>query len=106
MLTPQPDPIPGGISVTDFVLMHLDAGTLVGELLMQRRQQGIARYGHELQCHNGRDPLVDALQEALDLCLYLAQEHAEWHVDGFPKRRLSLAFSLLHDIAHELENRE
>lgn len=38
-----------------------------------RRLLGITRYGTVLQAHNGRDALVDAYQEALDLCVYLRQ---------------------------------
>jgi hypothetical protein len=34
---------------------------------------GIAKYGTPLQTFNGRDPLIDAYQEALDLAVYLKQ---------------------------------
>ena len=34
---------------------------------------GRDRYGTALQPHNGRDALIDAYQEALDLCVYLRQ---------------------------------
>ena len=41
---------------------------------MQRRDAtGLARYGTRLQPFNGRDVLVDAYQEALDLAVYLRQ---------------------------------
>lgn len=43
----------------------------------ERRLVGIARYGRPLQPGNGRDPLVDAYQEALDLAVYLRQAIAE-----------------------------
>lgn len=36
-----------------------------------RRQVGIHRYGTALQPHNGRDMLLDAYEEAMDLCIYL-----------------------------------
>jgi hypothetical protein len=45
--------------------------------LTERQRLGIARYGTTLQPHNGRDALVDAYQEALDLALYLRQAIAE-----------------------------
>lgn len=32
---------------------------------------GAIRYNTRLQPHNGRDLLIDAYQEALDLCVYL-----------------------------------
>jgi hypothetical protein len=38
-----------------------------------RREMGILKYGGELKTHNGRDALIDAYQEALDLALYLKQ---------------------------------
>lgn len=41
---------------------------------MQKRDEiGRARYGVPLQPHNGRDALIDAYAEALDLCAYLRQ---------------------------------
>ncbi|TAL44617.1 MAG: hypothetical protein EPN91_04075 [Salinibacterium sp.] len=43
----------------------------------QRRETGISRYGTPLQAHNGRDAVVDAYQEALDLAVYLRQEIVE-----------------------------
>ena len=43
----------------------------------ERRQVGIERYGTPLQPNNGRDALVDAYQEALDLACYLRQSIAE-----------------------------
>jgi hypothetical protein len=38
-----------------------------------RKQVGLERYGTLLQAHNGRDALMDAYQEALDLAVYLRQ---------------------------------
>ena len=62
-IRPQKDPKEGQESVTDAVVADLH----------ERRPMGIAKYGMELKSHNGRDALVDAYQEALDLCLYLKQ---------------------------------
>lgn len=36
-----------------------------------RKQFGIRKYGTALQSGNGRDMLLDAYEEALDLCIYL-----------------------------------
>ena len=45
---------------------------------MQARDRvGRERYGTPLQPFNGRDPMVDAYQEALDGCVYLRQSIAE-----------------------------
>lgn len=60
----QPPPIPNdGVPVWDLVIADMQ----------ERDQVGRARYGTPLQTHNGRDPLVDAYQEALDLVVYLRQ---------------------------------
>ena len=80
MLEPQPDPIPGGPSVTDWVLAQLAAAgvdPIVAELVRIRREQGIARYGTELTAHNGRDVRCERVQEAVDLLLYGGQESME-----------------------------
>ena len=60
----QPLPTEGvGAPVSDQVKGYLD----------QRKELGIRRYGKALQAHNGRDPLRDAFEEAVDLTMYLGQ---------------------------------
>ena len=44
---------------------------LVIEDMESRLNLGIERYGTGLQAGNGRDMLLDAYEEALDLCVYL-----------------------------------
>jgi hypothetical protein len=46
---------------------------LVIEDMRRRDAVGRQRYGTPLQAHNGRDALLDAYEEALDLCVYLRQ---------------------------------
>lgn len=41
--------------------------------MRERDSVGRQRYGTPLQANNGRDVLVDAYQEALDLVVYLRQ---------------------------------
>ena len=41
--------------------------------LTNRALEGTAKYGEPLKAHNGRNPLWDAYQEALDLAMYLRQ---------------------------------
>ena len=41
--------------------------------LTNRAFEGVKKYGEPLKADNGRDALVDAYQEALDLCMYLRQ---------------------------------
>jgi hypothetical protein len=50
---------------------------LVVEDMRARDMAGRAKYGVPLQAGNGRNALVDAYQEALDLCVYLRQAIAE-----------------------------
>jgi len=42
--------------------------------MRERKEFGWRKYKTYLQAFNGRDALVDAYQEALDLCVYLRQE--------------------------------
>jgi hypothetical protein len=53
--------------VQDLVMADIEA----------RKVHGVKKYGTLLQPFNGRDALVDAYQEALDLCMYLRQEIEE-----------------------------
>lgn len=63
----QPAPVIGRASVTDAIVKDMT----------DRREHGIKKYGTELMTNNGRDALVDAYQEALDLVVYLKQELME-----------------------------
>ena len=49
------------------------------EDLIDREQLGIERYGVSVQPFNGRDCLLDAYQELLDLAVYLKQALLEGH---------------------------
>ena len=59
----QPLPIIGQENVSEAVKRDLD----------ERIALGIRRYGKPLQTFNGRDALLDAYQEGLDLVHYLKQ---------------------------------
>lgn len=48
--------------------------SLVVDDIIERDEKGRQQYGTSLQPENGRDPLIDAYQEALDLVMYLRQE--------------------------------
>jgi hypothetical protein len=60
---PQPAPIGDGLKVADYVL----------EDIRDRVNMGFKKYGTNLRTNNGRDPLWDAYQEAIDLVMYLRQ---------------------------------
>ncbi len=65
--SPQPAPKHGKRVIVDEVIEDLKA----------RKDFGIDKYGTPLMSNNGRNALVDAYQEALDLCCYLKQELIE-----------------------------
>lgn len=50
---------------------------LVLDDLRMRAEAGKLKYGTLLRANNGRDALMDAYQEALDLCMYLRQAMLE-----------------------------
>lgn len=54
-----------------------DVGKLVIKDMEERRQTGIERYGTPLQPFNGRNALIDAYLEVLDLAVYLRQKIEE-----------------------------
>jgi hypothetical protein len=63
------------MSVTGAVLLDI----------VERRQKGAVEYGTELVAFNGRDALLDAYEEAIDLVLYLKQALIE-REDGVTER--------------------
>lgn len=72
----------GAVSIQKLVRADLEA----------REQVGIERYGTSLQPNNGRDALLDAYEEALDLACYLKQaivERGGWelHVERVGKAK-------------------
>lgn len=79
---PEPAPPPGerpGLPVAHrLVIADLEA----------REAHGRAKYGAPLQPRNGRDAMVDAYQEALDLVAYLRQ--AIWERDNPARPRVNL----------------
>lgn len=46
---------------------------LVVKDMIDRDNSGVVKYNTRLQPHNGRNVLIDAYQEALDLAVYLRQ---------------------------------
>lgn len=60
-------------------------GTPITDLLIhdliERDEMGTRKYGEPLKAFNGRDPLVDAYQELIDLLVYLRQYMEESKVE-------------------------
>ncbi|PPS89536.1 hypothetical protein [Streptomyces sp. MH60] len=63
----QPLPAEGQENVQDKLI----------DLIKERRDLGVQRYGRPLQTFNGRNAVRDALEEALDLSTYLMQVEME-----------------------------
>jgi hypothetical protein len=59
-----------------------DIATLVQADIEARAVLGVKKYGTRLRPNNGRHALVDAYQEALDLCMYLRQALAEQGIES------------------------
>jgi hypothetical protein len=82
----EPPPHAGKIAVWPLVIQDVEeiyAPSLLRDRFIaevrSRNVDGIAKYGTPLQTHNGRNPLVDAFQEAMDLTVYLRQAVEEGH---------------------------
>lgn len=94
----QPPPVKTDTpAVWPLILADLRSGALVENrgdfrsLLIsaceERHRFGLEKYGTPLQVLNGRDPLVDALDEALDLMAYTRQR-LEQVGQGFAPRQV------------------
>ena len=68
----QPAPKPGQEHVFPRLIAEIE----------RRNRKGLETYGRALETFNGRDALWDALEEALDLCVYLMQAIMERESDG------------------------
>lgn len=110
--TPQPEPVPNGgssmhtLACADLERLHpSQTERLVIEDLLERKAFGEAKYGTILQAFNGRDALMDAYQEVLDLVVYLKQ-HAEEHpTDAHALRAYYEALKLAVFLRRRLEVR-
>jgi len=67
LTSPQPPPIKGERKVLDLVI----------DDFRRKAEMGKHKYGTYLETNNGRNPLIDAYQEAIDLCMYLRQAIGE-----------------------------
>lgn len=76
--TPQPSPVERGEPVSPEVLAFLNRCTSINddergalkELIIQRCEYGMSKYGQLLMTKDGRDDVIDALQELGDLLQY------------------------------------
>lgn len=118
VVLPPPEHRPDEPAVWDIVLRRMAAVPApIDERLRQdiaeRNAMGIEKYGQPLKANDGRDPLVDGFQEALDLVVYLAkddveteQEHGRWsseHIES--DATFWMALALARRLARQLERR-
>lgn len=75
----------------------------LSERLLARVQAGYEKYGTVLMTKNGRDPLMDAWEEAADLVMYLTQANEEGEAGHF---QLMQAENLLCSLSQLLQMRE
>lgn len=88
---PEPQPVQtGSAAVWPLVIAQLEAdgyefeSTVAGqeallEAFRQRHAYGLRKYGEGLQVENGRNPLRDLLDEALDAVAYSRQNYEQTH---------------------------
>ena len=69
--TKQSNPKGTGKPITDLLINDL----------IERREFGTSKYGEPLKAFNGRDPLIDAYQELIDLLVYIRQHMEESNAD-------------------------
>lgn len=70
-LLPQPAPTTATGDVWLEIIKLMPDDDPLKPYCIERRQQGIDRYGVPLQRDNGRSHTLDAFQEALDLMVYV-----------------------------------
>jgi hypothetical protein len=77
---------------------------LVIEDISARDQAGRAKYGTPLQAHNGRDAMIDAYQEALDLVVYLRQVIEERSAEQTTRLEENRKIALVERLAYALDS--
>lgn len=94
MNSSEPNPVPNGnVAVWETVIKDMH----------DRNELGIKRYNTPLQPFNGRNALIDAYQESLDLAVYLRQRILE---DELSKDELIDIKSYLVRLVDYLESKE
>jgi hypothetical protein len=103
--TDQSLPVPGQEEVHQAAIDDLtgwnldpDVREAIEKGLAARRALGISKYGRPLETHNGRDALLDAWQEALDLFAYAYQLELEHPNEGIADSVTGYAESALESL--------
>jgi hypothetical protein len=98
--TPEPAPTNGtGPELWPIVIARHDNRPAFARAARERHAFGVGKYGVALRAWNGRKACVDALQEALDLVVYLEQILQET-----PDREVAMRVRGMQDVAVDLAN--
>lgn len=107
----QPDPIKNSqeplwpMVINDISEHSFEYGVELASKLIEdakeRHEVGVKRYGTPLQAFNGRKPIVDAYQEALDLLVYTKQGLME-ESDSYRREVLDHLYERTMDICADL----
>jgi hypothetical protein len=92
---PQPSPVPQGIPVTDHLIrwilsQDLDISVMndVIALVQERSNFGYKKYGQRLMSQDGRDDVIDAMQEVGDLLQYAYKAKINGRLDELKSKLL------------------
>ena len=99
---PEPPPIgDAGEPLWPEVIARYADRSAFAAAARERHEFGVAKYGVALRAHNGRNARIDALQEAMDLIVYLEQMAQEaptsWEAWAIRERQASVV-----ELAHML----
>lgn len=91
----QPNPVLNdNPSIHDLVIEEINYPPLIW-LLLIRKEKGLETYGVPLQVFNGRDALWDAIEEIVDLIVYLKQALIERNLSLFNLLKLRLLYFIV-----------
>lgn len=99
LLDRQPNPVPDspGQEICSYLFGYLsreDVSIDFLDALSERAAYGEAKHKFRLRSHNGRDPLADAFQEAVDLVFYMTQLVIETHQADWSRKLLWQAIQM------------
>lgn len=108
MDTPQPPPVASGVPVTEELLLWIDESSFHGDikakvkkLISDRSDFGLKKYGQCLMSDDGRNDVIDAMQEAGDLIQYAYKAKLNGKLPELRKQLLPLMFVLNELIKEE-----
>lgn len=84
--------------VADLASSQGRAVTRLSEVLGERREFGLKKYGTLLQADNGRDPLADLIDELCDAVVYARQHLEESQINDDLVWRAKITYEKLLDL--------